>query len=90
MKAGDGDGHKVKQVPALNLNCGSGSDPNSRYVPDPEWQAMPRDERDKIIAARKAACNAKNTGRSGGGSGSGKREGGAHNMMRQAKKPGSM
>jgi len=86
MKTDDGDSHKVKQVPALNLNGGSGSDPNICYIPDPEWQDIPRDERDKIIAVRKAACNAKNTGRSGGGSGSGKWKGGAHNMMRQAKK----
>ena len=82
----DGDGHKVRQVHALNLNGGSGSDPNIRYVPDPEWQAMHKDEKDKIIAARKAARDTKKAGRGGGGGGNGKKKEGAHSMMRQAKK----
>jgi hypothetical protein len=39
--------------------AGGGNNTNDRYLPDPEWQAMPKDERDKIISARKAACEAK-------------------------------
>ena len=51
--------------------------PNNRYVPDPEWQAMSKDERDKVIVARKAArqaCKA-GGGSSGGGKGKGKKGG---------------
>ena len=52
-----------------------GSNTNDRYVPDPEWQAMPKDERDKIIAARKAACEAKKKAGCGKGGGGGKGKG---------------
>ena len=48
-----------RQVAALNVTGGSGSDPNDCYMPDPEWQAMPKDEKTKIIAAREAARKAK-------------------------------
>ena len=40
-----------RQIAVLNVTGDSGSDPNDHYVPDPEWQAMPKDEKTKIIAA---------------------------------------
>ena len=33
-----------------------------KYVPDPEKQELPKDERDKKVAARKAAHEAKKAG----------------------------
>ena len=53
---------------------GGGNNTNDCYVPDPEWYTVPKDERDKIISARKAACEAKKKagGRKGGGGGKGK------------------
>ena len=46
-----------RQIAAVEGGGGTvgGNNTNNRYMPDPEWQAMPKDERDKIIAARKAA-----------------------------------
>ena len=73
-----------RQAAALNIGGGSGSDPNDRYVPDPEWQAMPKDERDKVIAARKAGREAKKAGGGGGGGGGGKKKG-AQKKPKQAK-----
>ena len=35
------------------VNSAGGVDYN-RYVPDPEWQELPKDERDKYVAACKA------------------------------------
>ena len=66
-----------RQVAALTLGNSGGSDPNNRYVPDPEWQAMSKDERDNVIAARKAALQARRAGggNSGGGKGKGKKGG---------------
>ena len=52
-----------RQVAALTLGNSGGSDPNDHYVPDPEWQAMPRDEKTKIIAACKAAREARKASR---------------------------
>ena len=43
-----------RQIYAVN-SAGGGNNVDNRYVPDPEWQAMPKDEKDKIIAARKTA-----------------------------------
>jgi len=56
---------------------GEGNNTDDRYVPDPEWQAMSKDERDNVIAARKAARQARKTGSgsSGGGKGKGKKGG---------------
>ena len=67
-----------RQIAVLNVTGGSGSDPNDRYVPDPEWQAMPKDEKTKIIAACKAAREARKASRCGGGEGDGKKKGGAY------------
>ncbi len=44
-------------------------------MPDPEWQAMPKDERDKTIAACKSACEAKKKAGGGKGGGGGKGKG---------------
>jgi hypothetical protein len=52
-----------RQIAVLNVTGDSGSDPNDHYVPDPEWQAMPRDEKTKIIAACKAAREARKASR---------------------------
>ena len=60
------------QISAVNSagGAGAGTNTNDRYVPDPEWQAMPKDEKDKIIAARKTARKAtKKAGGGGGGDG---------------------
>jgi hypothetical protein len=62
---------------------GGGNNTNDRYVPDPEWQAMPKDERDKIIAARKAAREAKK--KAGGGKGGGGGKGKGPHKNKQAK-----
>ena len=62
---------------------GGGNNTNDRYVPDPEWQAMPKDERDKIIAARKAAREAKK--KAGGGKGGGGGKGKGPHKKKQAK-----
>ena len=44
----------------------------NHYVPDPEWQELSKDERDKYTAARKAAREAKKASNGGGGSDGGK------------------
>ncbi len=64
-----------RQIAVLNVTGDSGSDPNDHYVPDPEWQAMPRDEKTKIIAACTAAREANKSiiGGSRGGNGKKKR-----------------
>ena len=63
-----------RQIAAVKGGRGTGGGNNTyeRYVPDPEWQAMPKDERDKIVAARKAAREAKKKAGSGKGGGGGK------------------
>jgi len=73
-----------RQVAALNITWGSGSDPNDRYVPDPEWQAMPKDEKTKIIAAREDASKAKKADGGGSGGGNGRKKEGAHKKKVQA------
>ena len=74
-----------RQVAALNVTGGSGSNSNDRYVLDPEWQALPKDERTKIIAARKAVREAKKAGGGGGGGSNGKKKGGASKKSKQSK-----
>jgi hypothetical protein len=84
-------------VAALTLGNSGGSDPNDCYVPDPEWQAMPKDERTKIIAAHKAASKAKKAGGGGSRGSNGKKKRGASkkskhfkwlkNVKRQVAKP---
>jgi hypothetical protein len=66
-----------QKIAALNVTGDSSSNPNDCYVPDPEWQAMSKDERAKVIAARNASCNAKKTGKGGGKGSNGKKKGGA-------------
>ena len=44
-----------RQIAVPNVTGGSGPDPNDSYVPDPEWQALPKDEKSKIAAACTAA-----------------------------------
>ena len=65
-----------RQIDAVKGGGGisGGNNTNNRYVPDPEWQAMPKDERDNIIDARKAARESKKkaSGGKGGGGGKGK------------------
>ena len=73
-----------QQVASLNVTGGS-SDPNDRYVPDPEWQAMSKDEKVKIRAAREAARKAKKAGGGGNGGGNGKKKGNAHKKSKQSK-----
>jgi hypothetical protein len=75
-----------RQISALNVTGGS-SDPNDRYVPDPEWQAMSKDERDKVRAAQEASRKAKKAGGGGNGGGNGKKKGGAnaHKKSKQSK-----
>jgi hypothetical protein len=60
-----------RQVSAVDSAGGGKKNPDDRYVPDPEWQSMPKDERDKIIAARNATRKAKKSGSGGGGGGGG-------------------
>jgi hypothetical protein len=67
-----------RQIAVLNVTGGSGSNPNDRYVPDPEWQAMPKDEKTKIIAAREDASKAKKADGGGSGGGNGRKKEGAH------------
>ncbi len=66
-----------RQIDALNVTGGS-SDPNDRCVLDPECQAMSKDERDKVRAAREASRKAKKAGGGGSGGGNGKKKGGAN------------
>ena len=47
-KRGQANGNE-HQVAAVTLSGGGGYDPNDRYVPDPIWQAMSKDERDKVL-----------------------------------------
>jgi len=74
-----------RQVAALTLGNSGGSDPNDRYVPDPEWQAMSKDERDKVIATRKAARQARKAGGGSSGGGKGKGKKGGARKSRQTK-----
>ena len=61
-----------RQIAVPNVTGGSGPDPNDSYVPDPEWQAMPREEKTKIIAACTAAREAMKASRGGGRGGNDK------------------
>jgi hypothetical protein len=74
-----------RQVAALTLGNNGGSDPNDRYVPDSEWKAMSKDERDKIIATRKAARQARKDGGNSSGGGKGKGKKGGARKSRQTK-----
>ena len=76
-----------QQIAVPNVTGSSGSNPYDTYVPDLEWQAMPKDEKIKIKAAGakiKAARKAKKTG-GGGGGGNGKKKGGALKKSKQFK-----
>ena len=73
------------QVAALNVTGGSDSNPNDRYPPDPEWQAMSKDERTKIIAARDASRKAKKAGKGGCKVRNGKKKGGTHRKYKASK-----
>ena len=56
---------------AAATSAGGGDNDYNRYVPDPEWQGLSQDEKDKFTAARKAAREAKKKAGGGGGSGGG-------------------
>jgi hypothetical protein len=74
-----------RQISAV-ASAGGVNNDYDRYVPDPEWQALDKDEKDKYIAARKAAREAKKkSGGGGGGGGGGKKKGGAHKKSKQSK-----
>jgi hypothetical protein len=52
-----------------------------KYVPDPEKQELPKDERDKYVAARKAAHEAKKAGGGGGGGKKKNKDNKAHRIL---------
>ena len=56
-----------RQVSAASSAGGGNSIDYNRYVPDPEWQELSKDEIDKYTAARKAAREAKKASKGGGG-----------------------
>ena len=56
-----------RQISAASSAGGGNSIDYNRYVPDPEWQELSKDERDKYTAARKAAREAKKASKGGGG-----------------------
>jgi hypothetical protein len=66
-----------RQIAVPNVTGGSGPGSNDSYVPDPEWQAMPRDEKTKIIAAHTAAREANKAREGGSRGGNGKKKRGA-------------
>jgi hypothetical protein len=75
-----------RQISSATSTGGGGGDTDyNRYVPDPKWQGLAQDERDKYTAARKAAREAKKKAGGGGGGGGGKGKATPKKNPKQAK-----